>query len=236
MNQDHYSRRRFVSHGLRLAGAAFVLGEARATAAAASGSDVSPLGPDQALTELMAGNRRYITGKNIHHDFGPERPALALSQHPFGIVLSCADSRVAPEFAFDQSRGRLFVVRLAGNFVDTNGLASIEYGAAVLGASLIMVLGHTECGAIKAAVDVVTKGKTLPGHLPELMGYLKEPVERARSEAGNLVDDAIRENVLMNVEKLRKSEPILAALVKDGRLKVAGGIYDLATGGVDILA
>jgi carbonic anhydrase len=99
-----------------------------------------------------------------------------------------------------------------------------------------MVLGHTECGAIKAAVDVVTKGKTLPGHLPELMGYLKEPVERARSEAGNLVDDAIRENVLMNVEKLRKSEPILAALVKDGRLKVAGGIYDLATGGVDILA
>ena len=126
-----------------------------------------PASPDEALAELLAGNKRYVTGQNIHHDFGPERPALAQSQHPFAIILGCADSRVAPELAFDQSRGRLFVIRLAGNFVDDNGLASIEFGATVLGAFLIMVLGHNECGAVKAAVDVVTKNAQLPGHLPE---------------------------------------------------------------------
>ena len=127
----------------------------------------------EALAELSAGNKRYVTGQNIHHDFVPERPALAQSQHPFAIILGCADSRVAPELAFDQTRGRLFVVRLAGNFVDDNGLASIEFGASVLGALLIMVLGHNECGAVKAAVDVVTKNAQLPGHLPELIAHLK---------------------------------------------------------------
>ena len=143
---------------------------------------------------------------------------------------------MAPELAFDQTRGRLFVVRLAGNFVDTNGLASIEYGASVLGASLIVVLGHTECGAVKAAVDVVTKGTKLPGHLPRMIGYLKESVERARSGGGDLVQGAIRENVLVNVQKLQKSEPILAPLVREKRLMVVGGVYDLTTGLVEFLA
>ena len=185
---------------------------------------------------MSAGNKRYVTGKNIHRDFGPERPALAESQQPFAIILGCADSRVAPELAFDQSRGRLFVVRLAGNFVDDNGLASMEFGASVLGACLIMVLGHNECGAVKAAVNVVTKNAQLPGHLPGLVANLKPAVEKAQQETGSLVDNAIRENVLLNVETLRNSEPVLADLVKKNRLRVVGGLYDLASGRVEVLS
>ena len=147
-----------------------------------------------------------------------------------------ADSRVAPEMAFDQTRGRLFVVRLAGNFVDDNGLASIEYGATVLGAFLIMVLGHNECGAVKAAVDVVTKNAQLPGHLPALIAHLKAAVEKAQRETGSLVDNAIRENVLLNVETLRNSEPVLVDLIKQNRLRVVGDLYDLATGRVQVLS
>jgi carbonic anhydrase len=163
MNEDQYSRRSFLRRGLTLAGATSVWGAIRISSAADKPEEVSPTTPDQALSELKAGNQRYVTGKNMHHDFGPERPALALSQHPFAIILGCADSRVAPEFAFDQSRGRLFVVRLAGNLADENGLASIEFGASVLGASLVVVLGHTGCGAIKSTV--ATGGRE-PKRLP----------------------------------------------------------------------
>ena len=118
------------------------------------------------------------------------------------------------------------MVRLAGNFVDDNGLASIEFGASVLGASLIMVLGHDQCGAVKAAVDVVTKNAQLPGHLPELIAHLKAAVEKAQKEEGSLLDNAIRDNVLLNVETLRNSEPVLSNLIKENRLRVVGGLYD----------
>ena len=236
MNTENYSRRRFVRHGLTLAGVAFAWSTFRSSTFAREAKIESPASPDEALAELSAGNKRYVTGKNLHHDFGPERPALAQSQHPFAIILGCADSRVAPELAFDQSRGRLFVVRLAGNFVDDNGLASIEFGSSVLGASLIMVLGHNECGAVKAAVDVVTKNAQLPGHLPELVAHLKPAVEKAQKETGSLVDNAIRENALLNVETLRNSEPILVDLVKKNRLRVVGGLYDLASGRVEVLS
>jgi len=236
MNTDNYSRRRFVRRGLTLAGVAFAWSTFRSKSFAQETKDELPASPDEALAELSAGNKRYVTGENVHHDFGPERPALAESQHPFAIILGCADSRVAPELAFDQTRGRLFVVRLAGNFVDDNGLASIEFGASVLGAFLIMVLGHNECGAVKAAVDVVTKNAQLPGHLPDLIAHLKAPVEKAQKETGSLVDNAIRENVLLNVEALRNSEPILADLVKQNRLRVVGGVYDLASGRVEVLS
>jgi carbonic anhydrase len=163
MNTENYSRRRFVRHSLTLAGVTFAWSAFRSNSLARQAETGQPASPDEALAELLVGNKRYVTGQNIHHDFGPERAALAQSQHPFAIILGCADSRVAPELAFDQTRGRLFVVRLAGNFVDDNGLASIEFGAAVLGAFLIMILGHNECGALKAAVDVVTKKRAASG-------------------------------------------------------------------------
>jgi carbonic anhydrase len=234
-DSENYSRRRFVRHGLKLAGVTFAWGQLRTNALAETAGAGPQAGADAALAELLAGNKRYVTGENMHHDFGPERAALAESQHPFAIILGCADSRVSPELAFDQARGRLFVVRLAGNFVDENGLASIEFGTSVLGASLIMVLGHDQCGAIKGAIDVFTKNAQLPGHLPNLVAHLKVPVETALKQQGSLLENAIRENVLHNVEALRNSTPVLADMVKDNRLRVVGGLYDLETGQVVVL-
>ena len=171
MQTENYSRRRFVRHGLTLAGVTLTWGAFRSNSLASQAEAEGPASPDGALAELLAGNKRYVTGQNMHHDFGPERPSLAQSQHPFAIILGCADSRVSPELAFDQTRGRLFVVRLAGNFVDNNGLASIEFGASVLGASLIMVLGHNECGiyAEVVASGTISLGDTIAVEEPTMV-------------------------------------------------------------------
>jgi carbonic anhydrase len=238
MQNENYSRRHFVRQSLTVTTVAFAGGffaDSQPNAFAKEGTSVAP---DEALAELQAGNQRYVTGTHTHHDFGPERPALAETQNPFAMIVSCADSRVSPELAFDQSRGRLFVVRIAGNFVDDNGLASIEFGAAVLGAQLVMVLGHSSCGAVKATIDVVTKGTTLPGHLPGLVENLKPAVEKAQAESGSgsLLDKATRANVLLNMQKLQTSQPVLAPLVEQNKLKVVGGIYDLSTGKVNLVS
>jgi carbonic anhydrase len=230
-----YQRRVFLRHGFALAGVAFAWNSLKGLAYGKEAQAQEPKTAEEALAELKAGNQRYTTGTHMHHDYGPERPELALSQHPFAIVLGCADSRVSPELAFDQSRGRLFVIRLAGNFVDDNGLASAEYGAAVLGASLIVVLGHSECGAIKATIDVITKNKELPGHLPTLVSYLKPPVEQALKQGGS-VEAAIRQNVATNVEKLKTAGPVIAPLVEEKKVEVIGALYDLRTGRVEFLS
>jgi carbonic anhydrase len=230
-----YRRRAFLRHGFALAGVAFAWNSLKGLAYGKAAQAPEPKTAEAALAELKAGNERYATGTHLHHDYGPERAELALSQHPFAIVLSCADSRVSPELAFDQSRGRLFVIRLAGNFVDDNGLASAEYGAAVLGASLIVVLGHSECGAIKATIDVLTKNKELPGHLPTLVSYLKPPVEQALKQGGS-VEAAIRQNVVTNVEKLKSAGPVIAPLVEEKKIEVVGALYELRTGRVEFLS
>jgi carbonic anhydrase len=229
-----YQRRAFLRHGFALAGVAFAWNSLKGLAYGKGAQEQEPKTAEQALAELKAGNQRYATGTHLHHDYGPERAELALSQHPFAIVLGCADSRVSPELAFDQSRGRLFVIRLAGNFVDDSGLASAEYGAAVLGASLIVVLGHSECGAIKSTIDVITKNKELPGHLPKLVSYLKPPVEQALKQEGS-VDAAIRQNVAANVERLKTAGPVIAPLVEEKKVAVIGALYDLRTGRVEFL-
>jgi carbonic anhydrase len=230
-----YHRRIFLRRGIIFTGAAFAWNSLRGLASGKEAQAQEPRTADDVLVELKAGNHRYVTGTHLHHDYGPERPQLALSQHPFAIILSCADSRVAPELAFDQSRGRLFVIRIAGNFVDDNGLASAEYGAAVLGAPLIVVLGHSECGAIKATIDVITKNKELPGHLPQLVSYLKPPVEQALTQGGTL-GAAIRQNVVANVEKLRTAGPVVAPLVEEKKVQVVGALYDLSTGRIEFLS
>jgi carbonic anhydrase len=234
MSANGCDRRRFLRNGFILAGVSFAWNAIRGTAEARDSKNQSPASADEALATLKTGNRRYVTGVNLRHDYGPERAALALSQHPFAIIFGCADSRVAPEQAFDQARGRLFVIRIAGNFVDDNGLASAEYGAAVLGAPLIVVLGHNECGAVKATIDVITKKTVLPGHLPGLISYLKPPVQRALTQGGSL-DAAIKQNVLANVAKLQTSSPVIAPLVKENKIRVVGAIYDLGTGLVEFL-
>jgi carbonic anhydrase len=236
MQNENYSRRHFVTQSLTFTAAAFAAGLFTANQRKAFAQEGTTLTSAEALAELQAGNERYVTGTHTHHDYGPERPELAETQKPFAMILGCSDSRVSPELAFDQSRGRLFVVRVAGNFVDNGGLASIEYGAAVLGAPLVIVLGHTSCGAIKATIDVVTKGTTLPGHLPGLVENLKPAVEKAQSESGSLLDNATRENVLLAIQKLQTSQPVLGPLVEQNKLKVVGGIYDLSTGKVNLVS
>ena len=148
-------------------------------------------------------------------------------------MLGCADSRVAPELAFDQDPGDLFVVRLAGNFVTREGLGSLEYGAKVLGTKVILVLGHTGCGAVDATVASLRQPQALPGHIGELVEALKPGI--APAVEGGDASGAVAANVRYNMARLRQSGPVLPALEAAGQLRVAGGIYDLSTGQVSFL-
>jgi carbonic anhydrase len=193
------------------------------------------LSPDAALTELMAGNARYTQGVTRRHDFQSERAALAGGQNPYAGILGCADSRIAPEFAFDGFRGDLFVVRVAGNFLNNDNLASLEYAVAELHTPLLMVLGHSACGAVGATIKSLDANTTLPGHLPSLVTALTQAVQGVRGKPGDLLTNAIKENVRLNVERLKTATPILSAAVNGQKLKVVGGYYDLATGAVEIV-
>lgn len=193
------------------------------------------IGPDAALERLMQGNARYVDGVAKRHDFKAEREALTGGQNPYAAILGCADSRIAPEYAFDSARGDLFVVRVAGNFANDDMIASLEYGVAVLNVPLIMVLGHGACGAVDATVKSVRDGTRLPGHLPSLVSAITPAVDAVIAQPGNLLDNAIRENVVRNVRALAGATPILRAAVEANTLRVVGGIYDLATGKVDLV-
>jgi carbonic anhydrase len=193
------------------------------------------LTPDAALARLMAGNARYVSGVSKRHDFAHEREALAVGQNPFAAVLGCADSRIAPEYAFDTARGDLFVCRVAGNFASDESVASLEYAVAVLNTPLILVLGHDACGAVDATIKSVKDGTTLPGHLPSLVTALSGAVKASAQQPGNPLDNAIKQNVLDNVAKLKTATPILSAAVGDNKLKVVGGVYRLRDGRVDMV-
>lgn len=187
---------------------------------------------DEALQRLMEGNERHFGKKFVHPDHWEVRRAeVAKTQHPFAIVLGCADSRVPPEILFDQGLGDLFVIRVAGNVVDPAVLGSIEYAAEHLGSPLVMVLGHERCGAVSATVQ----GGEMPGHLGALVDPIKPAVAAAKKEKGDLLDNAVRANVRLVVEQLKASEPLLSHLVHEGKLKVVGARYDLDTGRVELL-
>ena len=193
------------------------------------------LTPDAALARLMEGNARYVAGIAKRHDFKHEREPLTRGQNPYAGILSCADSRIAPEYCFDSGRGDLFVCRVAGNFANADGIASFEYAVQVLGAPLILVLGHKACGAVDATIKSLKDGTTLPGHLPSLVTALAPAVKDAQGDAGDLLDNAIRRNVVRNVEALKTATPILSKFVEDKKLRVAGGIYELSTGKVTLV-
>ena len=193
------------------------------------------IGPDAALERLLQGNARYVEGVAKRHDFKAEREILAGGQNPYAAILSCADSRIAPEYAFDAARGDLFVVRVAGNFANADMIASLEYGVAILGVPLIMVLGHGSCGAVDATVKSVEDGTTLPGHLPSLVTAIAPAVKAVVGKPGNLLDNAIEENVLLNVQTLMNAAPILSKAVQDRTLRIVGGIYSLTTGKVEVV-
>lgn len=218
-----------------VAAGSFIMPAAAQTSAEtqAAPNDISP---DEAMRRLVDGNARYVENLTRNRDMAAGREARAAAQYPFAGILSCADSRVAPELAFDQGPGELFVVRVAGNFVDTNGLASMEFGVAVLNIPLLMVLGHTGCGAISATIDVIENGTELPGHLPSLVDGLKPGVEKAlATKPADPMEAATAENVRYNVEKLKAATPIVAEAVAAGKVKIVGGVYNIATGKVELV-
>ena len=224
-----FSRRGLLTAGL-VAAAAAALPPLPAWAQPAAPNAISP---DEALARLQQGNARNVANAPTNRDFAAGRAARALGQYPFASILSCADSRVAPELAFDQGPGELFVVRVAGNFINEDGLASLEYGAVVLGVPFIMVLGHSKCGAVDATIKVVKDGTTLPGHLPSLTNAIRPAVIAAQAkQPADLLAEATAENVRLNVKSLLVAKPILSELVAAGKLKVAGAVYDIATGKV----
>lgn len=192
--------------------------------------------PEAALKRLIKGNTRYVNGKSTGRNFSQTRAALTKGQNPYASILSCADSRVSPELCFDEGRGDLFVNRLAGNYVSPDILASIEYGAAVLNAPLIMVLGHTECGAIKASIKAEKDNADFPGHIQTITTSLRGAVKAGQKDGGDLMAATTLENIKMNVALLKDSTPLLRQLVETKKLIVVGGLYHLDTGKVELVA
>jgi len=194
------------------------------------------LTPDAALERLLAGNQRYASGNSQPFDFMQDRAALVGGQNPYAAIVSCADARVVPELCFDEKRGDLFVARVAGNYISPDILASLEYGALVLKTPLIMVLGHQNCGAVIAAISAVEKHQQYPGHIQTVTTAIAPAVRAARKEQGDKTDNVIRQNVKLNVERLEHAAPIIGKLVAEKKLRIVGGVYNLATGRVDMLA
>jgi carbonic anhydrase len=192
--------------------------------------------PDEALALLKAGNGRYVSGVTKRHDFKHEREPLTLGQNPYAAILSCADSRIAPEYAFDAGRGDLFVCRVAGNFATDENVASFEYAVAILNTPLIMVLGHDACGAVDATIKSLKNNETLPGHLPSLVAAIAPAVEASEGKAGDPLANAIRENVILTVQKLKSATPIINAAVDQGKVRIVGATYRLADGHVELVA
>lgn len=224
------SRRAMMFGAAGMLAATQFIGSAQAQLARAAGT------PDEALKLLVAGNARYAANKPQQRDFSAGRASRALGQKPFAAILGCADSRIAPELAFDQGAGDLFVVRVAGNFMTPDGLGSVEYGAAVLGTKLIMVLGHHSCGAVNATIEALQKGNTLPGHIADLVRAIKPGIEPTLKQPGSdLQARAVVANVKYNVERLKTATPILSDMVAKNQLGVVGGVYDITTGKVTLV-
>jgi carbonic anhydrase len=193
------------------------------------------LSPDAALDRLTRGNARYVEGISKRHDFTHEREPLSMGQNPFAGILSCADSRISPEYCFDVARGDVFVCRVAGNFASADIIASFEYAVAVLSTPLILVLGHDACGAVDATIKSLKDSTTLPGHLPALVAALTPAVQAVQNDPGDKLANATKKNVALNIDTLTSSSDILGKAVSDKKLRIAGGIYRLKSGRVELL-
>ena len=214
-----------------------LLGALSATLLAAAGpAPPSTLTGDEALHRLMQGNARYRANQVHTRDFAVSRAARVSTHRPVASILSCSDARVGPEFVFDQGPGDLFVVRVAGNVLLDEGLASLEYAALFLNSPLVFVLGHSNCGAVDSAIKVVQDNASLPGHLPELIDRLKPSVLAAQAaQPANLLHAAIVDNVRRTTQAVVAAQPVMAGLIANGKVKVAGGVYDIATGHVNLI-
>jgi len=186
------------------------------------------LSPDAALHELLAGNRRFAANQltSFEHDLIILKEHTVEKQEPFAAVLACADSRVPVELVFDQTIGHVFVTRVAGNVLTPEIIASLEYGIVVLGIKVLLVLGHRNCGAVKAAM----KADPVPGQISVLYQHLQPAIE----QSGGHVDKAVEHNARFQAALLRTSSTVVRDAIKAGRLKVEAGVYDLATGKVSL--
>lgn len=240
------SRRAFLAKGAVatggiLAGAALAgCGSAASTVAASTTTTTFPhvTNGDDGLARLVAGNRRFVSGHPTNQGRTSARQVeLVDTQAPFAIILGCSDSRVSPEIIFDQGIGDLFVVRVAGNTaMDPILLGSIEYAIEALGSVLLMVLGHENCGAVKAALSEVQKGTKFPGDIGTLLGPVVPAAQSVRTlPAASQLDAAIKQNVMNQVQLLSSSPAILQPAVTAGQLKVVGAEYTLRTGSVTVL-
>lgn len=222
--------------GLFAGMAAFAATASSSRQAFAQAAPQNAITPDQALKRLMDGNARYAANTSTNLDHSAGRAARTTAQHPVAAILSCADSRVAPELAFDQGPGDLFVVRVAGNFVNDDGLASLEYAVKLLNTPLIVILGHSNCGAIDAAIKVVREGATLPGHLQEMVREIRPAVKAAKSEKpDDVLAAATVENVRQGVRRLETAKPIVAEFVRSKKVRVVGAHYELASGKITLV-
>ena len=223
---------RFAAAGVVALGLGGMSGQARA----AEGAPTA-LSPADALAALKSGNERFVSKPELCSiDLAKSRSAVAEHQAPWATIVGCADSRVPPELIFGgQGVGELFIARDAGNLLNIGTLGTIEYGAAVLGSPLIVILAHTACGAVKAACDVVTKNATYPG----VIGRMIEPIVPAalavRDQPGDFVDNAAKESAKRTAAQAPTVSAIVAGLVSAGKVKVVAAIYDLDTGVVTFL-
>jgi carbonic anhydrase len=221
------ARRRFLQIGL--ASSAFGLLNRLKTAIPAQAPAQINLNPDTALMQLMDGNKRFISGRMTiqEQNVAALRRSVVDKQEPFAAVLSCADSRVPVELVFDQSIGRIFVTRLAGNVVTPEIIGSLEYGAAVLGAKVVLVLGHSGCGAVKATIQ----GEEVPGQISTLFPHIQPAV----LQAGSDLAAATKANARIQATLLREASTVVSRLAKENKIKVVAGYYELSTGAVELL-
>ncbi len=185
---------------------------------------VNIMNPEEAIKKLKEGNARFVSGKSNHRDLVAQRRALVGGQKPFAIILTCSDSRVAPEHVFDAGLGDLFVVRTAGNIVDAIALGSMEYAAEHLGSTFLVVMGHESCGAVKAAC----MSDRAEGNIGAIVKELQSAVKMGNREPARVVE----ENVKYVLKTIRAKSGILSRLEKEGKLKIAGAVYALSTGEV----
>lgn len=187
--------------------------------------------PDAALKSLMDGNKRFVDRKRTspNQDF-PRLTEIAKDQKPFAAILGCADSRFPSEIIFDQGFGDLFVCRVAGNVATPEEIGSLEFGTLVLGAKVLVVVGHKRCGA----VDATLKGAQVPGQIGSLLDSIKPAVESSKDQPGDRLENAVKANVVLQAKRL-KASPVISKLIEENKLKIVGGYYDLDTGVVSIV-
>jgi len=234
-SQNQLSRRNLIKLSAGAVSGALVtsaIGSNLTTPKPAIAQNNSDLTPDEALKNLLDGNQRFVQSKrqNPHQDFG-RLQEVAKGQKPFAAILGCADSRFPSEIVFDQGLGDLFVCRVAGNVATPEEIGSLEFGTLVLGAKVLMVIGHERCGAVEATI----KGAQVPGQIASLIDAIKPAVSRAKDLPGDALENTCKANIALQVERL-KTSPVISELITAGKLKVVGGYYDLDTGTVTMVS